>query len=193
MYPDRWTSLTQRDRLDDPMAEEPPIGMSAAEAKRRLTELSGRRSSTIERMRAMGVNPYGDGIPPEYIRLQNELAGIDRTIDETREWYLVRVTESLDESSQRLKDSSEKQLAATTALHRSSRGLEALTSALFILTTILAVVGSGSYFLQALREAGVTGLLAVIWASIGTLIVALLVLGSLIVLRRRFPELSRAQ
>lgn len=108
------------------MAEETPIGMSAPEARRRLVALSDKRTRVVDRMREMNVNPMGDGIPPEYIRLQNELVATDRTIDETREWYSVRVLESLDASSRRLSK---------------------LTWALILLTGILAVVA----FLQVLR------------------------------------------
>lgn len=169
--------------------EDSPIGIPLAEARRRLEGFSTKRLQIINAIRELNVDPLGDNIPTEYLRLKGQLAANDKNIEETREWYLVREMESLDESSQRLKESAEKQLAATSDLRHSSRTLEALTSALFVLTAILAVVGSGSYFLQAEKEAGVNGLAALGWASIGTFIVVLLVFGSLLLIRRRYPEL----
>ena len=121
--------------------EESSIGMPLTEAKRRLEGFSMKRIQIINAIDQLNVDPLGDSISPEYLRLKGQLASLDKSIEETREWYLVRVLESLDETSQRLKVSAEKQVDATKALHQSSRTLEILTIFLITLTALTAGYG----------------------------------------------------
>jgi hypothetical protein len=82
--------------------EDSLIGMSLAEARRRLVGFSTKRLEVMKEMQAMNVNPFGDGIPESYLKLQAQLRSLDASISETREWYNVSLLESLDETSKRL-------------------------------------------------------------------------------------------
>jgi hypothetical protein len=163
--------------------EDPYVGMTMAEAKRRLEGFSAKRIQTINEIIELHVDPSGDNFPPRYFQLRASLASLEKNIDETREWYLIGLLEALHESE-------EKQIAATNALHKSSRSLELLTSALFILTAVLASVGSGSYFLQALQASGITGFSAVTLASLGAIVVAGVVVVALFLLKQSYADVT---
>ncbi len=78
------------------------IGIPLKEARRRLIGYTTKKNQVIAEIQRMNVDPQGDGIPVSYLKLQTQLASLNKSINETREWYVVGVLESLDTASRRL-------------------------------------------------------------------------------------------
>lgn len=135
---------------------------------------------------ALDVDTY-EKFRPRIMQVQQ----VEEELNVARQRLMALELGSINSAIVAVKDSTAKQVEVTSALRRSSRTLEALTSALLVLTAVLSVVGSGTYFLQAENEVGLGGQTALAWASFGTLIVVALVLVSFYIIKRRYPELRR--
>lgn len=144
--------------------------MTPAEARRRLEGFGKKR---IEAKAELAHHRAGS---EAYIKVQASIEALDRSIDETREWYLIGELEALNTTS--------------AAMNKSSKSMEALTTSLFVLTTIIAIVGSASYFLQAAGDEGLTGTQAIVAAGIGTIVVAVFVVAVMFVVRNRYSSKS---
>lgn len=85
------------------MAEEYPyIEMPLREIRKRLSELGKNRNDVIIEMKKMNIYPYGTEIPSSNDRYTYLLKTYNNEIEEIREWYMIRMLESLDTSSNRL-------------------------------------------------------------------------------------------
>ena len=122
----------------------------------------------------------------------NQLQDVENRLSIAREKLVALELGSINSAIEAVKDSTAEQVVATSALKQSSRKLEAFTNVLIVLTAILAVVGSGSYILQAEKETGLSGQTALGYTYIGTLLVVLAFGISLIWVRRSYPDLTRS-
>lgn len=77
---------------------------------------------------------------------------------------------TLNTSSAQLEETTRRQVEATKAVVRYSARLDALTSALLILTAVLAVVSFSEFLFPVYTDEGFSANLAVAWVSIGDLI-----------------------
>src|SRR2546425_3417379 len=103
--------------------------------------------------------------------LQSEIAKLNAEIEEKILDSMDKgITElgseikSLNESTTTLNKTAEK-------LQKSSDRLNAVTEALLILTAVLAIAGTGSYVLQSLHEAGISGEEALKYTSVAVVVV----------------------
>lgn len=102
---DVYSGLTMRRLLKEALEllrDKPYVGLPFDEAKQKLKKLDVERREIGWKMKEMNVGPFGYNLSTDYLNLRAQLEAIDREIDETREWYTVKVLESLEGASKRL-------------------------------------------------------------------------------------------
>lgn len=78
------------------------LGLTHKQAGERLGVLLKRSIELQEAMEATGVDPYGDSVTTNYLKLRDQLNNTRAAMREIRDWYSLRVLETLESSASRL-------------------------------------------------------------------------------------------
>ena len=126
------------------------------------------------------------------LTLGSQIAKLNAEIEE-------RILDSMDRGIKELGSQVRSLNDATTTLNKtveklesSSGRLNTITEALLVLTGVLAVVGAGSYTLQAFNQVGFTGQTAVNWATFTDIIIVIFILIAFTTIVRKASAERRA-
>jgi hypothetical protein len=172
---------------------------SSEDLAERLDGLEAQRQELIVWLRSMGYRSGGRMVlPPESASDEHKerIANYELVVDEIeklRPLYISKLVASLAESSKRLEDLTEQLKDSGSDQSRSAVRLEAFTSALSVLTSIIVLALFGAYLFHALSDAGITGERAISLLSVGEglLLGALYLSFELLKRRYRLWDLSR--
>ena len=141
-----------------------------------LADLEDERVALVTWIRAEGHEPTDRVVftQTEKQARWNRYPAILLEIENLRNRYASASLRSMAESSERLR--------------KSSLRLEQFAVGLLILTGVLAVVGTGSYLLQAEIAIGLSGKAAFLWATAGIVAVVVLIIISFRRLKKRYAN-----